>query len=479
MTSTAPTDIDEDAWPPRAAPDTLLGQLQRGLGSGARAALAATDGAAEAVLESIAIDQRWDGQIDDRADYYARLVLALRINVNVLEGLVRAYEPQQGWNREPLALKVLGRLVQLGNEVAVSALRREAMSGRYWVEAIDGLVLDAAADPVPGWEARVVGVLEAVVANADAWLDDAPRQISSGWEPWETWRATNVTIRSVLDDDDAATAHDKAVTERREARGKEKLAQLATAELLSLKRHGGGRWTLARELEARTTPEDEELLLAAARDTACPARALAIRALALRGHAGVLPVVRELSNDLEPSVVQREMKRAFEALPLDLTRATAQQWLADEDGYRRRTATGAYAEHGATPEDYEPLCRALERELDRGDYADGYLICNVAKALEKGRLGAALVLRRAFREMSYSYGRQFVADALAEVDPDFPATLAVDCLWDAEDRVREVGAGHASLSTRVVRERLHELAADVHEEPAVRALAAARLRGNG
>lgn len=417
MTNASQHCAELEGWPPpRAAPDTLLGQLQRGLGSGARAALAGADGAVEAVLESIAIDQRWDHRLDSRADYYARLVRALEIGTSAVDDQLRTHAsrtPDHALHREPMALAVLGRLAQFGDRAAVAALRREAASGRYRAAATQRL------EPEP---------------------DD-------------------------LDDDDADVAASDDPRER-------PYASRSTAWLLA---YEGRDDRFRRAVEVARRSSDIDLLIQAAADPECPNRDQAVRGLRQHGRPEVLQIISDLDDRIESVHLRREMRWAFCDLPWELTKDTAHQWLEKGDQWTRRvTAAYAYRAH-AEPADQQFLRAMLDRELDLGSCGGQGIVCDLAQALARSRCGPAPEVGRAFREMFDSYGRHFVADALVAVDADFPKGLAVDCLWDAEKTIREVGATHASLGIPGVRERLRELADDLHEDVDVREKARARL----
>ena len=415
MTSEPPQDDRVPEWPPpRAAPGTLLGQLQRGLGSGARAVLAGADGAAHEVLAAISIDWRWDRQLDSRADFYARLVRALSIEIAAGDELLRSHAdrtPAAYREREPIALEVLGRLSEMGDPAATAALRREATSGRYRAEATCYL------EPTP------VVFDESEQPETSNKLDDRP------------------------------------------------YADRSTAWLLAYK---GRDDRFRRAVEVAGRSADLDLLIRAAADPTCPNRDQAVRGLREHRRLEVLPVVLELNDRTEPARLRRELRWAFSALPWEVTRDTAREWLSSSDQHSRRcTAAYAYGLHAGSA-DAEFLRAMLDRELDLGESAGQGLVCDLADALARGPRGRSPELRRAFREMTDSFGRRFVAKALAELDSEFSSTLAVDCLWDAEERTREIGASVAALDVPGVRGRLQELAADEYEAAEVRAAAQAR-----
>ncbi len=467
----APPTHPEKWPPPLAAPSSLLGQLQRGLGSGARAALAAGVEAAPTVLEAFAIDPRCDRQIDARADYYARLVLALGIDIEDVRRLVTSHAertPNEELGREPLAIDVLGRLVQLGNRSAARELRAEALGGPYWLAAIEALVCDDHLQPRTGWHNDAEGIGAAVNARGDRWLVDLGHtSLDATDEPWRTWIPRFPMISKAFDEADAAYRAINPVAAP-------DVANVPTAELLGRSSKADLRAVTA-ELTTRTAPDDRAAMLAAARQPQCPMRAAAIRALARQHCAELLPTLLTLDQDTEPQAVVAAMISAFRELPAELTQDAAITWLASSDDHRqRRAAAIAVSAHGPGART-DVVSAALARELDRRADADEYVITSLAQAHAHAPEGGPYdVLTRAFNEMEYSYGRRFVAAAIAATDPAFADGLAIDALWDAEPSIRALGAAHASLGQPAAADRLAALAADPHEDEKVRAAAAAR-----
>lgn len=62
-----------------AAPDTPLGQLQRGRGAGWLRAIQDPAQGRTNLLACLARDPRWDRQVESRGDYYATLALELEV----------------------------------------------------------------------------------------------------------------------------------------------------------------------------------------------------------------------------------------------------------------------------------------------------------------------------------------------------------------------------------------------------------------
>ncbi|MCA9614763.1 MAG: hypothetical protein R3B99_14715 [Polyangiales bacterium] len=118
-------------------PESLLGQLQRGLGRGYLACV--RDKRADALLHGIHSDPRWDRQGEERAAYYAKLALALRVDVTPMANAVQEGDVRDG--RGALAADVLLEMAVRGRDDALDALRA-ALRHDGWSLAL--LALDEA-----------------------------------------------------------------------------------------------------------------------------------------------------------------------------------------------------------------------------------------------------------------------------------------------------------------------------------------------
>lgn len=461
-----------------ADPETLLGQLQRGLGTGARAAMAAGAPAIPVVLEAFATDPRWD-QFDERAEYYAALVETLPIDVKEVAQLLTTFnarvpEEERSAARRPMPLEVLARLVQIGSAEAVEALRREAADGDYCVDAVTALTNGPELDPLPGWEARVHGLADAIAARPPGWISDGGKSVSDDDSPWREWAAVHPEIRAAFD-----RAQERRATADNQRTRPPDLSKMSTAELLDHPHPNHWR-RVSIELSKRTAIGDTNLQLAAADDVGLPMRAAAIRALAVRGHEPVLPIVLTLSDKTSPDHVAASMRSTLSRFPIGLTSTVACEWLADGDNWtRRRAAASVFATHGAG-QHHALVAMALSRELDLEPEGDQYFICDLVRALGSApQHGPFPGISRAFRVMRFSYGRSWVAETIANTDPTFKRTLAVDCLWDAERETRRIGAEAVSMDIPEAASRITALAADPFEHPEVREAASVRLRASG
>lgn len=465
---------EESSWPRVASPGTLLGRMQRGLGSAAREVLD-LDGRAGDVrhllLSCVEADPRWDRQLDDRADYYAVFSLRAGVDVAELEALAgdlpRGDGPAPG---APLALAVLVRMAARGNAEAGDALRRYVAAGRYWDWAIGWLMPDGwPVGPAAGWpecahnlaaalcERFPTAELMSEALEAASWTatpDDAP---------WAEWQEAYPLIRAAL----------ARLAERPERRrsSDDRYREEPTAVLLGLQQLGLRR-LVATLLAERTGRSDVELMLRAVEDASLPMHAAAVNALARQQRTEVLPAVVELSDATGRGMTRALLFRAFVALPYTLTRSTAREWLTDGDATHRSAAASAMSEH-AIDADVPLIAAELAQELDRGLDGDQYVVCSLAGALARHpEHGPFAELDRAFREMPYSFGRHHVVDAIAATDPNFRDEVAIDSLWDCEPTVRATGAKHARRENPVAAARLEEIRSDAFEDKDTRDAAA-------
>lgn len=461
----------ERAWPPPLeAPGALLGGLQRGLGSAAREVLeGSVADPCRLVLSCVQADPRWDREIDDRADYYAVLALAVGVDAARVEVLARDRPVGDGLDPGPgLALEVLARMAVRGDVEAISAVRRYFSTGRYWGSLIDWLMpADNAKGGSPAWPVWVDQLalmlcerFSTVESMAEALADDA---WGFSGPPWPSWRAAHPLIDHAL----ATLTCDRP----RNPSASDRYANQPTSALLALDSPELSR-RVAGWLARREDPADIELLRRAAQDPSLPMHAAAVNALAAQHGREALPAVLALSEHTGRGVRQGLLFNAFVKLPYVETRAVAADWLVCGDATRRSAASKAFATH-AVEDDVRLVARELSRELDENLDGDQYVVCSLAEALGRHPACAPYpMLARAFREMPYSYGRHYVGSAIAATDPGFPDEHAIDALWDCEPTVRAIAAKHASREIPGVEARLREMLSDPFEDADARDAAA-------
>ncbi|MCC7364418.1 MAG: hypothetical protein IT303_08590 [Dehalococcoidia bacterium] len=82
---------------------------------------------------------------------------------------------------------------------------------------------------------------------------------------------------------------------------------------------------------------------------------------------------------------------------------------------------------------------------------------------------------KVYRTTQLSCARERAIRIMAQTDPGFATTAAVDCLWDCESETRRIACERVDLDAPGARERVEALAADPWESEQVRDAARARL----
>jgi len=247
------------------------------------------------------------------------------------------------------------------------------------------------------------------------------------------------------------------------------LASLSTPELLTVQDRRL-KMEVLKVLYERTGEADVRSLIAAAHSESLPMQGSAIRALAHQQRPEALEIAAEHIDDPAYRQLRGDIVRALVLLPYDQTRSLAHEWLASSEGSRPgvaprpRTAARIFAER-AEAEDVPTIREYLCRDTLDHDTSDLYVICSLATAL--GRHpdhGPYPELTSIFYGIAYSYGRLHIARAMAETDPAFATTYAVECLWDCQPQIRELGATCVDIDNPVALARLHVIAADPAED---------------
>lgn len=416
-------DASEPDRPPAAPAGTRLGQLQRGRGAGFLAAIAAEQLAIDDVLQCIVEDPRIDRQIEDRARYYAELIVALDVPIEPIVTALRSC---------PAPL--------LGHEVLAGAWRLGHAATRAWL-------VDRNA-PVE----VVMKVGEALWGLQWAPLVDLPKRAAKGW-----------LCMALCDADCTAAA--------RRRRPRSDYAALALGELLELGRdvrHEQGS-ELVAELVRRDDQELRERLAETARGDVVFGRVrVAARALAALGDDRLLGLAEALfaREDVfeDPrrrlSGVDRMRRMALahyvRELPAERALELARAW-SGRGGYFETVVGSVFAEH-ATAKDRQRLERTV---AERRHHDGGWDVLHELDAL--GRLAdprSATLLVDVARESTYSHARRRAVHALAAM-PDAPGAAETlrEALWDAEDEPAADGATFSPSLDTAARARVIALAA--------------------
>jgi hypothetical protein len=406
-------------------PQTLRGMLQRGRGAGALAAAAAPDKALEVVMDCICRDPRWDGQIEQRSVYYARLVRDSRWPLDPIA--VHLFGPEDASDtceyRTNLAIDVLGALARAGRGEATALLRRYVAEGQNWDSA-----LDEVAD-LP-WAEALAGLDEVVLARCSD--SELAGTAVHGWGPWDGWAERHPRIRNAL-------------------------------------ASGGGGCGPAQPPPiadyTALTPEDLAALVRSKQDVRGPTRELA-----RRGEEVLLDLAEEWL-PRRPGGPGGPIAGALRVFAdRELLVARARSWCrpghpCSFDG------SGILAEHGDAG-DVAVLTAHLGAALEEGRWR---AVPGLVEGL--GRLkpaGVETLLLRAWEITEYSYSRPWILDALGEVNAASAPAVAEEALWDCESEARDHAVRGVGLFSPRFRERLVELAVDPLEDDDVRQIAQAR-----
>lgn len=406
-----------------APPDTVLGQLQRGRGSGARAVEHDPNSAVDLVAHCVANDPRWDHQVEERDLYYARLMLDHGWPVHQAEAHLFSaadFEGQDEW-RTGLTIHVLALLADAGRADALAVLRRYAVEGWNWRWALDSLAgLD---DP-----AATAGLDEPILSR----LDDAElaRAVDTD-RIWREWAEIHPRVRA-------------AMSELGDTRD---------------------RWQRANADPDWTAMARDELIASVRSRSGNP------RLAAVELGRRVDRVLFELAEEVlpHPGGARAGVIRSLLRWPTDDVLPLARHWCAERTDCRH-DGVRILSERGSGY-DAHYLLDYLQECLDEGAWS---AMCSAIDGVGRLQTRAAEPhLLRIWEATQYSYGRRCAFDALRNLGSDALEEIATEGLWDCESDVR-LGAIATGPSSVITRGRIARLAADQLEDDSVRAAAQAR-----
>lgn len=442
---------------PRAHPDTLLGQLQRGRGAGYLGALERPGEAVELILECVRDDPRWDAQIEDR-DYYGDLLVRFGADLTPLAEHLRAADnPADDGRPTWLAVDVLERASRRGSTQAAEILADYVTWGANWEHSLWAL---AGADParlvplLPAFEPRL---REALEQDASVWLD-------YDREPLLTARERPGAVRQLWLRDRATSCRLPPPPD---------YAAMSLPELLAAPQHP----RLYRPaLRAKVTPADLRLLLSSLEPTRREPTTSALVAIASLALREAFEPVREFTELplRQKGSVSLWCGRALAACDPVAARRLALAWLHDPDR-RRRVLAHRLLELTAILDDV-PL---LETQILRGlDEDDMYVVGPAINALERLPAGRLPILELAYESVTCALTRHHALRAILTTDPG----------WFAErfafESLHEPYQHHLAIPVADRRDpraaaRLAEIAADPLADEADRTAATARLEPVG
>jgi hypothetical protein len=173
-----------------------------------------------------------------------------------------------------------------------------------------------------------------------------------------------------------------------------------------------------------------------ARDPISPYRGRALLALSLRGDEELVDdAAAVVSADERP--LATDARRYLRDLPPGPARAHALGWRHGDDARLAELARQMACDDAAEADVAEVL-GWMEPALDAGRMLE---LCDVLDALERfPELGPFPGVDRIFEEAPFSYARIRAVALMRASDPGFAARYADECLWDGEERIRQLGA---------------------------------------
>ncbi|NOY94738.1 MAG: hypothetical protein GXP55_26470 [Deltaproteobacteria bacterium] len=432
------------------SPETLLGQLQRGLGRGFLASMRGRVGKDE-LLNCVLHDPRSDPQLEERASYYAKLAIESELAVEAVAKAVRAANAETVCAGLPA--EVLMEMAVRGRNDALVALREELRQDG-WLQAV--LVMNHAehqyghplmeSDDITSIAGRDAEELERIVVNL-AHL------------PWQHWATSEPRLQTVM-----LAAHTEHKPSLRLPAGKPDTAMSTSALLRIAEPRNAVR--VVRVLAQRTDAASVATMIAAGRGMDSNQRLAGLGALGAQAHTGLLEYaaeVLEAAAGRARDVRTPAMLRYLEALPPEATLPRARQWL-NQVGRASVAAEHILARHART-EDRELVESSLANALE--DDAT-FRACSMVDALTViADSRSAEVLVQTFERLGYSRARPRVLRALERCCPEAVANLAIEALWDCESEARRRGA-HMTLITEETSARLREIQGDMFEDERTR-----------
>lgn len=420
----------------QADPDTLDGLLQRGRGEGYRRALLDPSRATDVVIHCIAVDPRWDHQVESRNWFYASLVAELGIDLARLR--VSSVHPpaRSGDAAARITTRVLELSAKRGIPGAVEQLRLYLRSNRDPEQALHSLL------PFAG-QVEEAPLLQEILEHADE------RQIADAlWvvhdldaAPWPDWRRASSIINS------AVLAETGRRAELRSGSGGSSPKRDNAMRARLIKEAGSApAWTPLARLAALDVDDDVLLEVAAT----------------LLDDPTQKGIVR--------TAIRHTLWRLNTSKALDWARLTASE--NTESGSAALNLLTKLAEAVDVPQ----LRSFLEWAIAEGR-GGIYTQCALVEALGRLRDASSIpAFKLLFNTTVYSYLRGMCAVALSRTDPNFPSGSALECLWDCESGTRLLAINAAEVTSEIVRKRLTQMAGDVTEGRQCRLAAAGALQ---
>lgn len=379
-----------------APPRTLAGKLQRGLGTGFLEALEAPrDVVHPLLMDCIRADPRLDRQLDNRDTYYAELALQVELPLApVLEELIDAGADED--EDTYLTVSVLIEIARRGGHQADRLLRDYVLWGPHWHSVCWRL---AEAAITPGW----VELTPELAGRSE--LDREQGRWSH--EPFVTWAKYEPRF--------AVLARKEPRLHRKEHSGAPGVPLKGSTTAL-LQHSGGGVTRAIAELSRRRSRADLDLIDEATSSPSAMTRAIAISAQFESGNWAHWDLAIDMAlRDQHPPYATSIANRAILKAPAGVLIPLAARWRSSSN-FRRRHLAWEILEQHAAPNDRPWLERKLKR-VSAIDPSDRFLVTTIAEIVAARFPGSEFPgLARKFDAFTYSFGRHFIAEALAATD---------------------------------------------------------------
>lgn len=468
--------------------------LQRGRGAGYLAAMKEpADAVWPLLIECITNDPRLDQQCEDRAEYYASLILATSMHLAPLHAHLRRSDSEEIdlLMRPSLPLETIMCVAERGSDDAVQILRDYVSFGKDWAEVVrflHDLGGPAALDDIdevlyqriigdPGEKTRFRATAEEhwrLYCGFDVGQRAESTLMLPICEPWKTLWERNEKFAGLFQN--VGIAYDQAPPPRQKPTDAD-LAALSVEEMFASvdESNWGPFW---RVLPERVSMEDEEFLLQNFASDNRYRAILALRGLVKLGTPRAFEAVKTYIEGSE-NADRKVRAKAFDAIaemPGSLTLDTGRQWFRCKQWYLH-VPGGMILENHATLEDVPLLVEAL-RAPETLRYED-FRLGNTLDALARfDEIGPIAELEQVFCQAPDCFDRYRAAKAMSVTAPaQFRDQYALECLWDCHWDTRKLGCKTVSPSAPGALDRLREIEADACESNEVREAARERLRG--
>jgi len=422
-------------------------------------------------------DPRWDRQVEERDDYYARLLLATHTDIDPLRRYIlqesHAWDEANFW----LPLGALARMSRRGGTSAGDALAEAVRSGPRWRACLDALEAAGGVELID----QVVSAetVQALVARVG--IDDVVDAVAVVAAPWESWAERVPVLRSVVRSGAGSTGEARpmsipvawAASRLRRPRIPENLPAMSTESLLALGSTPGAASQVSAELTRRKDDRTWRLLSAAAKSGTAEERRVALRALGTHGSTEFLVAAEEFlrrESALAPTERrEHRLRRGFllylEELPSTHTLPLARRWFSES--WPLSLAAELILARHATRDDLQMLETAGAAALASDDM---YRLCSIVDAIGKAGPDLSLpLLGEVYEHAPYSYARRRVVEVMSRCGLADPANgYLTEALWDCEPESRELACRALKEPRGPAWMRIAELARDPYEGEEVR-----------